>query len=159
MAAAGSVAATASIVTCFGRQWPRAKFPQMIVFDVDYTLWPYWVDTHTRPPYMVAKDGSGDVWDSSRKSIVLFKETAQVLLTLRREVPGLKIAYASRTQRPNWLESLAKLIHLDEEVTMWELPDYTEIYPVRRQDSFVGLFRFLRIVRETLLCSWWIAAC
>ena len=50
----------------------------MIVFDVDYTLWPYWVDTHTRAPYMHAKDGSGKIWDSSRREIELFPQTAKV---------------------------------------------------------------------------------
>jgi len=30
--------------------------PKMIVFDLDYTLWPFWVDTHVTPP-LKAKDG------------------------------------------------------------------------------------------------------
>lgn len=30
--------------------------PKMLVFDLDYTLWPFWVDTHVTPP-LKAKAG------------------------------------------------------------------------------------------------------
>lgn len=30
--------------------------PKMLVFDLDYTLWPFWIDTHVSPP-LKAKDG------------------------------------------------------------------------------------------------------
>lgn len=30
--------------------------PKMLVFDLDYTIWPFWVDTHVSPP-LQAKDG------------------------------------------------------------------------------------------------------
>lgn len=31
--------------------------PKMLIFDLDYTLWPFWVDTHVTPP-LKAKDGN-----------------------------------------------------------------------------------------------------
>ena len=30
--------------------------PKVLIFDLDYTLWPFWVDTHVSPP-LKAKDG------------------------------------------------------------------------------------------------------
>jgi magnesium-dependent phosphatase 1 len=130
MAAAGAAVA----VRLFGREWPRASFPRMIVFDVDYTLRPYWVDTHTRAPY---SSSGGKVIDGSKETIRLFPETEIVLSNLR-QMPELQIAYASRMGQPKWLEQLAKLLRIAgyEGGSMWDLPDYQEIYPGSKLNHF-----------------------
>lgn len=180
------------LVTAFGRSWDISVFPRVIVFDVDETLWPFWIDTHTVPPYKriipsssfggenatedvptttkasgrrrkktgrtnkkaitlgnVSHGGNQDIIvDGSGNRIELFAETETVLTTLRK-VPGLKLAYASRTGQPSWMESLAKTIvmelsdeqnatttnenddadHRTTKVSMWDLADYQEVYP------------------------------
>ena len=32
--------------------------PKVLIFDLDYTLWPFWVDTHVSPPLKVKNDGA-----------------------------------------------------------------------------------------------------
>ncbi|XP_013012813.1 magnesium-dependent phosphatase 1 isoform X2 [Cavia porcellus] len=69
-----------------------AKLPKFAVFDLDYTLWPFWVDTHVDPPFHRSSDGA--IRDSRGQSVRLYLEVPAVLDRLQGL--GVPVAAASR---------------------------------------------------------------
>ncbi|XP_029422683.1 magnesium-dependent phosphatase 1 isoform X2 [Nannospalax galili] len=69
------------------------RFPKLAVFDLDYTLWPFWVDTHVDPPFHKSSDGT--VRDRRGQNIRLYPEVPEVLEQLHGL--GVPVAAASRT--------------------------------------------------------------
>lgn len=70
-------------------------FPALIVFDLDYTLWPLDVDSDVSPPFRV--DG-GRVLDMHGRKCPLYPDTRAVLA--RAAAGGARVAFASRTTDP-----------------------------------------------------------
>ncbi|XP_069490081.1 magnesium-dependent phosphatase 1 [Ambystoma mexicanum] len=83
--------------------------PKLVVFDLDFTLWPFWVDTHVNPPFRKKSDGT--VVDSSGTCILLYQDVPQILARLKGE--GTLIAAASRTGEKVGANQLLDLFHLD----------------------------------------------
>jgi magnesium-dependent phosphatase 1 len=52
--------------------------PDLFVFDLDYTLWPFWVDTHVSPPLKSAGSGT-KVKDHYGESFHLFEDVMNIL--------------------------------------------------------------------------------
>ncbi len=52
--------------------------PQLLVFDLDYTLWPFWVDTHVAPP-LRAVDGGLAVQDRGGDKFTFYADVAAIL--------------------------------------------------------------------------------
>jgi magnesium-dependent phosphatase 1 len=48
------------------------------VFDIDYTIWPFWVDTHLTPPLKAVKNGS-KVQDRYRESFEFYEDVPSIL--------------------------------------------------------------------------------
>ncbi|GIY28779.1 magnesium-dependent phosphatase 1 [Caerostris extrusa] len=99
--------------------------PKLIVFDLDYTLWPFWVDTHVSAPFKKVKN---HIVDGSGRKIKCFPDVPDVLNKLKSD--GYILGIASRTEWPEGAEKLVKLFEWDNYFT------YKEIYPGRKTTHF-----------------------
>ncbi|XP_072866956.1 magnesium-dependent phosphatase 1 isoform X4 [Chlorocebus sabaeus] len=86
-----------------------ARLPKLAVFDLDYTLWPFWVDTHVDPPFHKSSDGT--VRDRRGQDVRLYPEVPEVLKRLQSlGVPGAAASRTSETEGANQLLELFDLI-------------------------------------------------
>ncbi|RKF53292.1 DNA repair protein rhp41 [Erysiphe neolycopersici] len=106
--------------------------PKMIVFDLDYTLWPLWIDTHVTPPIRSSSQQDG-VKDATGQTYKFYKDVPYILRAITD--CGIKIGIASRTSAPEIGEKMLNLIHITakngESKKVNEFFDYKEIYPGR----------------------------
>ncbi|XP_036054351.1 magnesium-dependent phosphatase 1 isoform X2 [Onychomys torridus] len=93
--------------------------PKLAVFDLDYTLWPFWVDTHVDPPFHKSSDGT--VRDRRGQNVRLYPEVPEVLERLQSL--GVPVAAASRTGEIEGANQLLELFDLVKHFV------HREIYP------------------------------
>ncbi|KYK61318.1 hypothetical protein DCS_02460 [Drechmeria coniospora] len=133
---------------------PSRALPKLIVFDLDYTLWPFWVDTHISPPLKVAARNQAAT-DKFGERYAMYDDVPAILglLASRRTV---KLAVASRTSAPNLARDLLKMLHIGAE---GERPRRAvdvfdggmEIYPGSKMRHFEALQRRTGLPFEDML--------
>lgn len=84
------------------------KYPAAIVFDLDYTLWPWWCDCHVTPPIQTI-NGS-QLIDSTGLSLQLFEDVHSILEELERH--KVTIIGASRTATPEIAIKILSLFNI-----------------------------------------------
>ncbi|KAF7563345.1 hypothetical protein G7046_g774 [Stylonectria norvegica] len=57
--------------------------PKLIVFDLDYTLWPFWVDTHVTPPLKPTSNHAAAT-DKFGESYCFYGDVPNILQALPR---------------------------------------------------------------------------
>jgi magnesium-dependent phosphatase 1 len=122
--------------------------PRLIVFDLDYTLWPFWVDTHCTPPLKATPAHTSCV-DRFGESFAFCEDVPSILVSLKQR--GVKLALASRTQAPEVAREMLKLLHLPpledaggaagKARKAIEVFDYVEIYPGSKMTHFERIRR------------------
>ena len=124
--------------------------PKMIVFDLDYTLWPFWIDTHVTPPLKRTSDGL-TIKDRYGEAYGFYNDTAAILSSIREN--NIVLGAASRTCAPE----LAR-----EALTMLKIPgtssrhalgmfDHLEIYPGDKKTHFAKLQKKSGLEYEEML--------
>ncbi|KAK9720809.1 hypothetical protein K7432_003873 [Basidiobolus ranarum] len=140
--------------------------PKVIVFDLDYTLWPLWLDTHLNgPPFEATVDG---VKDCSGNTVKFYPDVP-IVLELCRRLSDTMLAVASRTHEPKWANQIITQmkVRLDETqlskingLLSSEAPealpfqkyiDHSEIYPGSKVQHFKRICKELGIQYEDMI--------
>lgn len=101
--------------------------PRIMVFDLDYTLWPFWCDTHITPPVKPTKDASSSkkadalgtkglpfvnnkMLDRWGESFGFYSEVPAVLSAAKDR--GVVLGVASRTHTPDIARDLLRGLYV-----------------------------------------------
>ncbi|KAF8057508.1 magnesium-dependent phosphatase-1 [Lyophyllum atratum] len=121
------------------------KLPKLIAFDLDYTLWDLWIDTHVTGPLHRTKDTLNEILDKHNDKISFYKEVPEILHRIR--TAEVVMAACSRTDAPKLARQALRLLlvppkrgHEDDEVLpAIDFFDQLEIYPGSKITHFKKL--------------------
>ena len=124
--------------------------PKLIVFDLDYTLWPFWVDTHVTGPLKATKDGLV-VQDRYGEGYGFYREVAGILESIKTK--NIEIGAASRTSAPELARDMLSKLRLPSESHPLAVSifDYMQIYPGSKTTHFSRLHKQSGIEYEEML--------
>lgn len=105
--------------------------PKLIVFDLDYTLWPFWVDrkVNVEPPFNRTPDGK--VFDANSREIRSFPDIEHILSKLHSD--GYKLGVASEAFCKDDTRRLVSYFGWDDYF------DFIEIYPGSKISHFLQI--------------------
>ncbi|KAI0546605.1 magnesium-dependent phosphatase [Xylaria curta] len=83
--------------------------PRAVIFDLDYTLWPFWVDTHVYAPLRPNAQHSACT-DKVGETFAFYRDIPGILHGL--SLSGIKLGVASRTHAPDLGRDMLKLLHI-----------------------------------------------
>ncbi|PBK68008.1 magnesium-dependent phosphatase-1 [Armillaria solidipes] len=121
------------------------RYPKLVAFDLDYTLWDLWIDTHVSGPLHRHKNTLNEILDRHNSPISFYRDVPHILHRLREA--ELIIAAASRTSAPNLARQALSLLLVppkygDKDTSPLKAAhffDQAEIYPGSKLTHFKRL--------------------
>ncbi|KAJ7187212.1 magnesium-dependent phosphatase-1 [Mycena filopes] len=129
-------------------------FPKLIAFDLDYTLWNLWIDTHVTGP--LRRSSTGAVVDKHGSPVDFYADVPGILRQLRDE--GVLLAACSRTSAPKLARQALQLLRVPrsaeadvEEEPAIDLFDDLQIYPGSKLAHFRAVHAKTGVPYEQML--------
>lgn len=114
--------------------------PSLIVFDLDYTLWPFWIDTHPATPLKVNKDNTG-MLDRYGATYTFYSEVPSILYEAKRR--NILMGLASRTHTPELAKQMLRAV--DVSVPEHYLKKSSEEEDIEKPQKAITFFTFREI--------------